>query len=260
MFLLSILLSTAPVSQGNMDAANRCMREKPLAYATRPETAEALAWLIASECAELLPQSEKDCGEIQYRCDAITEETNASIQAEMRRFAYRIIVVLRNPPKPAATPMPRDPIGSASTPQRLAAVRSIDKPQSDDPGDDEYSYGFRLWEARFYSEAQEQLKLMINRYPSHDRISYARNLLGRAYLDEGKPRDAAIWFLQNYQKGKTGERAPDSLLNLVEAMRQQKDMRRACIALAELTSTYPREIAGRLQAQYIAAKSGVKCN
>ena len=77
------------------------------------------------------------------------------------------------------------------SPQRLAAVRAIPKPQTADAGDDEYSYGFRLWEAKFYPEAQQQLKLLIDKYPRYPRISYARNLLGRAYLDDGKPRDAA---------------------------------------------------------------------
>lgn len=173
---------------------------------------------------------------------------------------------------PAAVPAPRPaasaPTASvpAATPaaspsaQRLAAVRAIAKPQTDDPGDDEYSYGFRLWEARFYPEAQQQLKLMIDRYPRHERISYARNLLGRAYLDEGNAKEAGAWFLRNYQADKRGARAPDSLLFLAEAMRRMKDTTRACIALAEFNDTYPAEAAGRLKSTYDQARSGVKCN
>ncbi len=156
-------------------------------------------------------------------------------------------------PKPAAA-------GAGPSAQRLAAVRAILKPQTDDPGDDEYSYGFRLWEAKFYPEAQQQLKMMIDKYPRHTRVSYARNLLGRAYLEDAKPRDAATWFLQNYQANKTGERAPDSLLYLAESMRQLNDSKRACIAIAEFATNFPREAAGRLKAQYDATKGGVKCN
>ena len=164
-------------------------------------------------------------------------------------------------PKSAATPAPR-PSAAASGPsaQRLAAVRAIAKPQTQDPGDDEYSYGFRLWEAKFFPEAQQQLKLMIDRYPRHAKVSYARNLLGRAFLDDGKPREAATWFLQNYQAAKTGERAPDSLLYLAESMRQLKDTSRSCIALGEFASSFPREAAGRLKPQYDATRAGVKCN
>jgi TolA-binding protein len=164
-------------------------------------------------------------------------------------------------PTPAPTATPR-PTAAASGPsaQRLAAVRAIAKPQTQDPGDDEYSYGFRLWEAKFMPEAQQQLKMMIDRYPRHAKVSYARNLLGRAFLDDAKPREAATWFLQNYQAGKTGDRAPDSLLFLAESMRQLKDVSRSCIALAEFATNFPREASGRLKSQYDTTRSGVKCN
>jgi TolA-binding protein len=161
----------------------------------------------------------------------------------------------------ASAPKPKPtPAASGPSAQRLAAVRAIAKPQTEDPGDDEYSYGFRLWEAKFYPEAQQQLKMMIDRYPRHAKVSYARNLLGRAFLDDGKARDAATWFLQNYNAGKTGDRASDSLLFLAESMRQLKDVNRSCIALSEFASNFPREAAGRLKAQYDATRSGVKCN
>jgi len=135
---------------------------------------------------------------------------------------------------------------AAPSAQRVSAVRAVVKPQTADAGDDEYSYGFRLWEAKFYPEAQQQLKLTAERYPRHALISYTRNLLGRAYLDDGKPREAAAWFLQNYQGNKTGARAPDSLLYLAESMRRLKDNDRACIALAEFGETFPVDAAGRL--------------
>ena len=138
-------------------------------------------------------------------------------------------------------------------------MRGIEKPASADPGDDDYSYGFRLWEAKFYPEAQQQLKMYVDKYPRHPRMSFARNLLGRAFLDDGKPREAAPWFLQNYQTDKTGARAPDSLLYLAESMRQLKDTSRACIALAEFAEKYSAEATGRLKGQYDATRAGVKC-
>jgi TolA-binding protein len=156
-------------------------------------------------------------------------------------------------PKPATA-------AKAPSAQRLAAVRAIEKPSTSDAGEDEYSYGFRLWDAKFYPEAEQQLKIFVERYPHHSRISYARNLLGRAYLDDGKPREAATWFLQNYQADKAGARAPDSLLYLAEAMRQLKDTSRACIALAEFSETYAAEAAGRLKSDYDATRAGVKCS
>lgn len=143
---------------------------------------------------------------------------------------------------------------------RVAAVAAIEKPLSTDKGEDEYLYGYRLWEAKFYPEAAAQLKATVEKYPRHKRISYARNLLGRAYLDDGKPGTAAQWFLQNYQADKAGDRAPDSLLYLAVAMTRLNETKRACVALEEFASVYPQEAAGRLASQYGAAQKAVKCN
>lgn len=159
-------------------------------------------------------------------------------------------------PKPTTS---RPIANAAPSAQRLTAVRAIEKPQTNDPGDDEYSYGYRLWEAKFYPEAQQQLKLFVDKHASHSRISFGRNLLGRAYLDDGKPREAATWFLQNFQRDKNGPRASDSLLFLAESMKQLKDTSRACIALAEFRETYAAEMAGRLKAQYDATRTGLTC-
>jgi TolA-binding protein len=154
-----------------------------------------------------------------------------------------------------AQPKPAGP-----TPERLAAVQAIAKPQTDDAADDEYSYGFRLWEAGLYPEAQQQLTMFVEQNPSHWRTTYGRNLLGRAYLDDGKAKEAAPWFLKNYQEDKTGARAGDSLLYLAETMIALDDTRRACIALAEFSETYPALASGRLQSQYEADRGKVKCN
>lgn len=159
--------------------------------------------------------------------------------------------------KPAAT-SPAKPAAAGSA--RVAAVKAIEKPSTSDAGDDEYSYGFRLYDAKFFPEAQQQLKLFLQKYPKHSRVSYARNLLGRAYLDDGNAREAASWFLQNYQANKRGDRAPDSLLYLAEAMRQLKDTTRSCVALAQFGDDYAAEASGRLKGQYDALRKEVKCN
>lgn len=148
---------------------------------------------------------------------------------------------------------------TAPSAQRLASVQAVVKPRTSDPADDDYSYGFRLWQAKLYPEARQQLKMFIARYARHDRVSFARNLLGRAYLDEGKPREAATWFLDNYRSQKYGARAPDSLLFLSAAMHRLKDDKRACIALAEFSEFYAREAAGRLKGQYDTIRSEVHC-
>lgn len=176
-------------------------------------------------------------------------------------------------PTPSAKPPVTTTKTAPSTPSaaRLAAVRAVEKPATADPADDEYSYGFRLWEAKLYPESQQQLKMYLQKYPKHGRVSHARNLLGRTYLDEGNLDEAGNWFLENYRADKTGARAPDSLLFLAEtyvrkaakrtdAAERQKDNNRVCVALAQLVDDYPAEAAGRLRAQYETVRGKVKCN
>lgn len=152
------------------------------------------------------------------------------------------------------------PASSGPSAERLAAVQEITKPQTDDAADDEYSYGFRLWNAGFYPEARQQLSRFVESYPDHWRVTWGRNLLGRAFLDDGMPEEAARWFLRNYQADRTAPRAPDSLLFLAESMIAMDDARRACIALAEFGDTYPAIASGRLSDRYQANRSKVTCD
>lgn len=161
----------------------------------------------------------------------------------------------------ASTPPPASqPPASGPSAARLAAVQAITKPQTDDPADDEYSYGFRLWSAGFYPEARQQLSRFVEQYPNHWRATWGRNLLGRAFLDDGMPEEAARWFLRNYQADKTAARAPDSLLYLAESMIAMKDTKRACIALAEFGDTYAAVASGRLANEYEANRRKVRCD
>lgn len=156
-------------------------------------------------------------------------------------------------------PVKAQTAAAAPSPQRVEAVKAIIKPSTDDAGDDEYTYGYRLWDAGFFPEAEQQLAMFVKKYPSHWRTSYGRNLLGRAYLDDGKPREAAPYLLENYQADKQGVRAPDSLLYLAEAMVKMGDTNRACIALAEFGDTFPALATGRLKQQYDTNRSSVTC-
>jgi TolA-binding protein len=152
-----------------------------------------------------------------------------------------------------------DPAPTGPTAERVAAVQQITKPQTDDAGDDEYSYGFRLWDAGFFPEARQQLASYVEGYPDHFRLTYGRNLLGRAFLDDGMPEEAARWFLRNYQADRTARRAPDSLLFLAQSMIAMDDTARACIALAEFGDTYPAIASGRLADQYQTNLRRVTC-
>lgn len=168
-----------------------------------------------------------------------------------------------NPPAltkaPARTSALTEAGPSGPSAERLAKVRAVAKPDTGNPGDDEYSYGFRLWEAGLYPEAQQQLRRYLEKYPRDPKVSYGRNLLGRAYLDDNQPKAAAPYFLENYQKDPNGARAPDSLLFLAESMVALKDNTRACRALAEFGDKYPVLATGRLQDQYASDRKRAGC-
>ncbi|MGI4950159.1 MAG: YbgF trimerization domain-containing protein, partial [Janthinobacterium lividum] len=108
------------------------------------------------------------------------------------------------------------PVAAAATdPGRAAAVQ---KPDTGVADEDAYLYGYRLWQAKLYPEAEAQLKQVVTDYPKSKRASYAQNLLGRSYLDDGKANSAATAFYESYKKFPDGERAPDSLYYLASTL------------------------------------------
>lgn len=157
--------------------------------------------------------------------------------------------------RPKAPPKPVGP-----SPERLARVKAVIKPSTKDPAEDDYIYGYRLWKAGLYPEAEQQLAMFLKKYPTSWRATYARNLLGRAYLDAGDPRTAAKYFFDNYEADKHAARAPDSLLYLAQSMIALGDTNRACIALAEFGDSYQALATGRLQQQYNADRGRVDCS
>lgn len=145
------------------------------------------------------------------------------------------------------------------TPARTSAVAAIERPATGDAFEDSYSYGFRLWEAKFYPEAQVQLQDTVTKYPRHKRASFARNLLGRAWLDDGKPATAVKIFYDNYKNDPKGERAPESLYFLGDALAQLGKAPEACEAFGQLASAYPSEASGRLASRLAEGRKKAKC-
>ncbi|MEL6874016.1 MAG: hypothetical protein AAGM33_00925 [Pseudomonadota bacterium] len=147
----------------------------------------------------------------------------------------------------------------APDPERVSAVAAIVMPDTGDAGEDSYIYGFRLWEAKYYPEAQAQLKKTIADHPDHRRASFAQNLLGRAYLDDGKPALASVALYENYQKRPRGGRAADSLYFLSTALVQLDKKDDACRVLAELEDVYPDLASGRLARRVASGKQAANC-
>ena len=129
-----------------------------------------------------------------------------------------------------------------------------------DPAEDAYTQGFHQWEAGQYDDAITTLRAFTAAYPKHRRASYANNLIGRALLDKGDARSAAQVLLANYRNNPTGERAPDSLLYLGQALMKLGQPGQACKAYAELDAVYGASIRPDLKKLEADAKTQAQCS
>ena len=222
--------------------------------------------------------------QIQHRLGLVSEQA----AKDRQEFDTRLRA-LEMPVAPAAAPaptggvadeeaLPPPPVRRAQVFGRNGAgvrvvppVKATILPDADDAGtpapaaatgdaaEDGYMAGYALWEQKKYAEAEAALKRVVQRYPKHRRASYAQNLLGRAYLDDGQPASAAEAFAANYQTNPRGERAPDSLYYLGQALLQLKKPADACRVYDELNSAYATNLSATLKARTATARREAKC-
>lgn len=160
------------------------------------------------------------------------------------------------PSKPKATP----PKTSSATPASGGPETASAGAPAVDAGEEAYSQGFRQWEDGQYDQAISTLKAFAAAYPKHRRLSFANNLIGRALLDKGDARAAANALLANYRSNPAGERAPDSLYYLGQALMKLGQPGQACKAYAELDAVYGAKIRPELKKLETDAKAQAQCN
>jgi TolA-binding protein len=165
---------------------------------------------------------------------------------------------LTRTPSEAASTAPPGRESAASSPPAAPAATTAETGTSD-PGEDSYSEGFRLWRDGRYDQAITSLRAFLSGFPTHRRASFARNLIGRALLDKGEPRPAAEALLANYRADPKGERAPDSLYYLGQALLALKQPAQACKAYAELEDVYGASIRPDLRALVTQGKAEARC-
>ena len=154
-------------------------------------------------------------------------------------------------------PTPKSPTGgaAASTPAPAPAVAP-----TGDAGKDAYMAGYVLWEQKKYPEAVAALKSMAAKYPKHKYASYARNLAGRAYLDNGQYNEAIRELFDN-TKDEAGERAPHSYVYMAQALMKRKPPLpdKACQAYEVLLAKYPDKVTGGLADLVAKGKADARC-
>lgn len=174
--------------------------------------------------------------------------------------AQRPAPTVTTPTRAAPIAAPASGPAAKNDPSRKALVDAVEVPVSGDAAEDAYSYGFRLWQAKLYPEAQAKLKEFATKYPRHRRASYAQNLLGRAYLDEGKPALASVAFYENYTRNSKGERAAESLYYLGVSLTRLKKLPDACKVYEEFADVYGTTAAAELQTRVTKGRVDAKCN
>lgn len=128
-----------------------------------------------------------------------------------------------------------------------------------DPAEDAYMAGYALWSQKRYADAEASLKDTVAKYPTSKRASYAQNLLGRAYMDDGQLTAAADAFLTSYKRFPRGERAPDSLYYLGLTLTKLKKQSQACQVYDELRDVYGATINATLKTRVDEGRADAKC-
>jgi len=160
-------------------------------------------------------------------------------------------------PRPATT---KPPAGKSNKDSVAVPTGTAATAVGGDPAEDAYTEGFHLWESGQYDEAITSLRAFMTAYPKHRRASYANNLIGRALLEKGDARGAAQALLSNYRNNPKGERAPDSLLYLGQALMKLGQPTQACKAYAELDAVYGSAIRPDLKKLEADAKAQAQCS
>jgi TolA-binding protein len=209
-------------------------------------------------------QAEADLASLRQSLDARLDQLEARPVTGPATGAVPATVTGTSGSRPAATTTAS---GSTGTRPPATSGSAITRPAATtvaatvDTGDAEeaYNVGFRLWDQRRYPEAQQALEAMISKYPRSRFVSWSKNLLGRAYLDEGKPATAARTFLANYTDNPRGERAADSLFYLGQALLKLNKAVDACKAYDEMQDVYGETMRSYLKERLPAARAAARC-
>lgn len=141
---------------------------------------------------------------------------------------------------PTAAPAPTQgqpptPVERPASPPTTTAVPPV-QPLS--PRED-YAQAFAHLQRASYGDAEKGFRQFLERYPNDALSSNARYWLGETYYAQGQYARAAETFLDGYEKNKTGQKAPDTLLKLGMALGQLGKSKEACASFRELGRAFP---------------------
>ena len=102
-----------------------------------------------------------------------------------------------------------------------------------------YQQGYAALLQKDYGGAEVAFRRLVETYPSDQLAGDAQYWLGETYYMRGQYKNAADSFLKGYQKYKSGQKAPDTLLKLGMALAELGQKDAACSTFGELKAKYP---------------------
>ncbi len=147
----------------------------------------------------------------------------------------------------------------ATDKKRQALVDAVPIPEGTDEMENSYTYAYRLFEAKLYPEARTKLEEFVGKYARTKRYSYAQNLLGRAYYEDGSYGSAAKAFVENYTKAPKGDRAAESLSWAGMALIKDSFPTKACRVFKEFDDVYGTKANKDVLARVTKGRVEAKC-
>lgn len=207
-----------------------------------------------------------------------TRQTEEAL-AKFRADAEFRIAQLEGGAKPAAdtaaaeVPIAKPPV---KTPARLAAKPAAAAEETDgttdalaapppakpvEPSEAAYQAAYAFVASKQYDKAETALTAFVAKYPRAPKASHAQYWLGRTYMAQQLPAQAAKAYLDNYRNLPKGARAPDSLLGLGGALMAMDppNPEKACEVYGELQAAYGTKLTADQLALLKRARTTAKC-
>ena len=207
------LAAAAPAGAQYRQAQPQYQAAPMVAPATQASVANLDNRIVALErqIADLLRVGEENAhriGQLEAELKQQKDDSTARIaalEAQLAATARAPVQSAAETDEPKSTPMN----AVASTSSKPKPTNAVVSTTETDPAEEAYDAGYQLWNAGKYDEAVGALRAFVSAYPSHRRTSWANNLIGRALLDKGEPRAAAVGFTKPIAIGRRS--APDQL-------------------------------------------------
>ena len=140
----------------------------------------------------------------------------------------------QNQAAPPAAPQPRTPPAPDASPPKAAA------PAAASPGSDKnYTEGMRLYHAKKYDDARNQLHQYLKSQPKGPRAPEARYYLADSFYQEGKFKEAGVEFNKLRLQFPQSILAPAGLLRQALCYKNQQQMGTYRSTLQKLVKAYP---------------------